>query len=362
MRSMRFKESTNPCTAFFREFLNAIFRTKTSTHEYTKLDKVLDMFDVTMLGVGTTIGMGSYIFIGYYAKEIGPAVVISHLLAALVSFMNALCYAEFVSREPGSGGAYSQAYYLLGEFLAAIIGWLLAGENVFGSALSARGLSEVIDMCAGNRISDYLKSYVTFSNPFLADYPDVPAVLIELIILTIVSFGLKEVTFLNNFIVAINVSVLILIVLVSGSNIEFSNWTLPPKEGCGNGGFMPYGVSSIWNGVNKVFYAYIGFDAAGHAGSEVTDPERTIPTSLLLSVMVVTVLYLFQTFTHTLLWPYCDQDISAPIQHTMSGIGMEIMKWITTVGCPIGLIGKGSKYRITLNLVTKQKLTHKYMY
>lgn len=66
---------------------------------------------------------------------------------------------------------------------------------------------------------------------------------------------------------AINVSVLILIVLVSGSNMNFSNWALPPKEGCGTGGFIPYGLGSIWTGVNKVFYAYIGFDAAGHAGN-----------------------------------------------------------------------------------------------
>ncbi|CAH1407383.1 unnamed protein product [Nezara viridula] len=251
-------KSSNPCKTFFRELLRAIFRTKTTTHEYSKLSKILDMFDVTMLGLGTTIGMGSYIFIGFYAQEIGPAMIISHFLAASISFMNALCYAEFVSREPGSGGAYSQAYYLLGEFLAAIIGWLLAAENIVGSALSARGLSEVIDKCAGNRISGYLKSYMTFKTPILADYPDVAAVLIELTILS----------------------------------------------------------------------------------SEVTEPERTIPISLLLSVIIATVLYLFQSFTYTLVWPYCDQDTTAPIQHTMTSIGMDIMKWVTTVGCPIGLLGK----------------------
>lgn len=76
--------------------LSAIFRTKTTTHEYSKLSKVLDMFDVTMLGIGTTIGMGSYIFIGYYAQEIGPALIISHLLAASVSFMNGMNFASYI--------------------------------------------------------------------------------------------------------------------------------------------------------------------------------------------------------------------------------------------------------------------------
>lgn len=68
-------------------FWNALTRKKTHDEgEESKLNRVLNLFDLTALGVGSTLGMGVYILAGSVAYEqAGPAVVISFLFAAIAS-------------------------------------------------------------------------------------------------------------------------------------------------------------------------------------------------------------------------------------------------------------------------------------
>jgi Amino acid transporters len=112
---------------------------ETGAHTFKK---TLTSLDLTMLGIGAIIGTGIFVLTGQAAgKHAGPAVIISMVIAGIVSAFAALCYSEFAASVPISGSAYAYGYGTLGEFIAWIIGWDLILEYAFGAATVAVGWS-----------------------------------------------------------------------------------------------------------------------------------------------------------------------------------------------------------------------------
>ncbi|XWX63229.1 amino acid permease [Desulfitobacterium sp. AusDCA] len=71
-----------------------------------QLQRTLGWKEATSLGIGAMVGAGIFVLSGVATGKAGPAVMISFILASLLSILLGLCYGELASRYPRAGGSY----------------------------------------------------------------------------------------------------------------------------------------------------------------------------------------------------------------------------------------------------------------
>src|SRR5690349_6719683 len=101
------------------------------------LKKVLGVRDLVSMGIAAVVGAGIFSTIGSAAYNGGPAISLLFIITAVTCGFSALCYAEFASRVPIAGSAYTYAYVSFGELIAWIIGWALILEYAIGNIVVA---------------------------------------------------------------------------------------------------------------------------------------------------------------------------------------------------------------------------------
>jgi APA family basic amino acid/polyamine antiporter len=107
-----------------------------------KLSRKLKVRDLVGFGIAAIVGAGIFSTIGKAAFNGGPGISLLFIFTAVACAFSALCYAEFASRIPVSGSAYTYAYASFGELAAWIIGWDLLMEYAIGNIAVAISWSD----------------------------------------------------------------------------------------------------------------------------------------------------------------------------------------------------------------------------
>src|SRR4051794_9474764 len=115
-----------------------------------ELKRTIGVFQLTMFGVGATVGTGIFFVLSEAVPEAGPAVLLSFVLAGIAAGLAAICYAEMASAVPVSGSTYSYAYTTLGEFVAMGVAACLLLEYGVSTAAVAVGWSQYLNKLLQN--------------------------------------------------------------------------------------------------------------------------------------------------------------------------------------------------------------------
>ena len=310
---------------------NSLFRRKTiekivqdaelatgDTHAHG-LRRVLTVRDLTFFGIAAIIGAGSFSSLGGAVYSGGPGVVVLFIICGIACGFTAFCYAEFASRIPVAGSAYTYAYASFGEMLAWIIGWALLMEYSIGNIYVAFSWSDYFTSLM-EKMNFHIPEYLTCSYtearkavaegssnvelinawnsaPLMGNLKfiiDLPALLINVLITYLVYRGVKESRNFSNVMVILKLAVVTLVILVGGALIFsdnlFANWTPPADDGTRS--FMPNGFGGVMLAVSGVFFAYIGFDAVSVLAEESKNPQRDLPKGMIWSLIICTIVYI----------------------------------------------------------------------
>lgn len=301
----------------------------------TELSRCLNVFDVTMLGIGHMMGAGVYVISGTIIRYMaGPGAVLSFLFAGCVAILAALCYAEFGARVPKAGSAYFYTYITIGELWGFLVGWNIILEHLIGAASLARSFSAAVDSLANGAIQNATLTYVgsLSANGFFSEYPDFLAFVSAIIVFCIISVGAKFSLTVNNLFTICNLVVMFFIISAGFYFADIKNWTNTEA-----GGFLPFGFTGALSGSASAFFAYIGFEGIAIAGEEAKNPSRTLPMATFISIVTVTVIYVVLMISLTLMVPYYDVDASAAFPEAFATRGNTWIKYTVAAGSLIGI-------------------------
>lgn len=235
--------------------------------------KTISLPSAISLVITSMIGVGVFTSVGFQLLGLpsGFPVMMLWVVGGLVSLCGALCYAELVAMLPRSGGEYHilrEAYHPVAGFLA---GWVsmtagfaapIAGiAMVFGKYVSTLGLA-----VQPNTIAAVLIVFIA---------------LLHLGTLRFIGGFLTTMTFLK---VALIVAFIVGAFFISGEQ----QGSLVPKAGDWKLIASPdFATSLVY-----VMFAYLGWNGAAYVAGEVRNPQRIIPLSFTLGIVIVMALYI----------------------------------------------------------------------
>lgn len=248
------------------------------------LSRSIGTFQLTLFGVGATVGTGIFIVVPEAISKAGPAVLLSFLIAGIAAGLAAICYAEMASSVPVSGSSYSYAYATLGEVVAVGIGACLMLEYGVSAAATSIGWGQYLNELLRN-VFGWEIPHALVAAPWGVDDPGIinlPSVILVALCGLLLIRGASESAIVNTIMVLIKLGVLLLFAAVCLTAFTSSHFSP----------FMPQGMAGVTSAAAVIFFTFIGLDAVSTAGDEVKDPQRAMPRAIIGALVVVISIYL----------------------------------------------------------------------
>jgi APA family basic amino acid/polyamine antiporter len=249
-----------------------------------ELRRELSLFDMTMIAIGSTIGSGIFLTPALIAKALpSPLWILGvWVLGGMMAMSGALTYAELGGMMPRAGGVYvflTEAYGGLAGFLYGWAYFLVVNTGAIAALAVA--------------FSTYFGYFVPMSQG-----GTMLVAIAGIILVTVINvLGVKAGGVFSDLFTVLKLAGIAVLIVVglgwgSGSHTDF---TAPL-------GSLPHGLTSALTlAFVSVLWSYGGWQHATFTAAEAKDPKRSVPLSLILGALVVTVVYVLANVAYMFL-------------------------------------------------------------
>ena len=263
----------------------------------TKLPRVLTLYGLTMVAVGSCIGSGIFLTPSQVASHVMDPVLVlgAWTLGGVVALTGALSFAELGAMFPNAGGVYVYLREAYGPLAGFLYGW--AYFTVINSGSIAA-------------LTIAFAYYVSFLIP-LSETGQVTLAIGAVVTITVVNvFRVKVAEYFTNALTGLKlagIGVVVLIGLFMGTSsieLDYSG----ARSLLTNDGLGAFGLAMV-----GVLFSYGGWQHASYLSGEAVDPQRTIPRAMIFGALIVTAAYLLINVAYMMLLPVAGMAVSTRV-------------------------------------------------
>jgi APA family basic amino acid/polyamine antiporter len=301
------------------------------------LKREIGFFSATILVVANMIGTGIFTTSGFIIQELGsPGVMLlCWIVGGIFALSGALCYGELGAMFPLAGGEYVYLRESFGKLMGFLSGWisLIVG---FSAPIAAATIAfATYFFRAFPNILPVEMNAPLVNNSILIVTPVTIIASVIIIIFSLIHshslwFGSRVQNVLTIF-------KLLLIVSFMAGGFFWGKGSMPRL-------FDTSHTASVFSSsfaVSLIFisFAYSGWNAAAYLGSEIKNPARNIPFSLVTGTLLVMILYLLLNLTYLYALSVADMsgvlDVGAKAAATLFG---EQVSYFVAGAIAVGLL------------------------
>ncbi|MGO3152738.1 MAG: APC family permease [Galactobacter sp.] len=249
-----------------------------TTVKTLRLKRAMNVPTLVMFGLAYMVPLTIFSTYGLVGDMTGGRLPLAYVITTLAMAFTAISYASIVKKIPTAGSAYGYSRKAFGTGVGFITGWGL--------------------------MVDYLLlpmvNYMFFSLYFHEQFPAVPAWLVTVIAISLVTtlnvIGIKVVKNANVLLVAFQLIFVVLFIVFACANFS-------PDASAGAPFSFAGGIGPVVAGASILALSFLGFDAVFTLAEEAKEPTKSVPRAILLTVIIGGLMFLVVAWVGYMAFP-----------------------------------------------------------